>query len=146
MPTIADRPDRPTAIQTNLAAIFISLELSRSIWLITSLSPGFGERMRSIPCERGMLRHCWRGFRSCKRKRWRGRGNIADHRRPGSRAGWFLASSSAGAGRIESHVVDPASIATSRRRRRAKTDRIDGEMRFALCWRISAANPGSARW
>ena len=29
--------------------------------------------------------------------------------------------------RIESHVVDPASIATSRRRRRAKTDKIDGE-------------------
>jgi transposase len=28
---------------------------------------------------------------------------------------------------IESHVVDPASIATSHRRRRAKTDRIDGE-------------------
>jgi transposase len=28
---------------------------------------------------------------------------------------------------IESHVVDPASIATSRRHRRAKTDRIDGE-------------------
>src|SRR6266550_7833267 len=28
---------------------------------------------------------------------------------------------------IESHIVDPASIATSRRRRRAKTDRVDGE-------------------
>src|ERR1700735_4575180 len=28
---------------------------------------------------------------------------------------------------IESYVVDPASIASSRRRRRAKTDRIDGE-------------------
>ena len=28
---------------------------------------------------------------------------------------------------IESHIVDPASIMTSRRRRRAKTDRIDGE-------------------
>jgi transposase len=28
---------------------------------------------------------------------------------------------------IESHVVDPASITTSRRRRRAKTDRLDGE-------------------
>ncbi len=28
---------------------------------------------------------------------------------------------------IESHVVDAASIATSRRRRRAKTDKIDGE-------------------
>lgn len=29
---------------------------------------------------------------------------------------------------IESHVVDPASIAVSRRKRRIKTDRIDGEM------------------
>ena len=28
---------------------------------------------------------------------------------------------------LESYVVDPASIATSRRRRRAKTDKIDGE-------------------
>jgi transposase len=28
---------------------------------------------------------------------------------------------------IESHVVDAASILTSRRRRRAKTDRVDGE-------------------
>ena len=45
---------------------------------------------------------------------------------------------------IESHVVDPASIATSRRRRRAKTDRIDGEALFVRCWRISAANRGCA--
>ncbi len=29
----------PAAIQTNLAAIFVSLELSRSIWLITSTLP-----------------------------------------------------------------------------------------------------------
>src|SRR5271165_2069830 len=36
MPSVADRPEAPTAIQTHLAAIFISLELSRSIWLITS--------------------------------------------------------------------------------------------------------------
>jgi transposase len=28
---------------------------------------------------------------------------------------------------IESHIVDAASVMTSRRRRRAKTDRIDGE-------------------
>jgi transposase len=38
---------------------------------------------------------------------------------------------------IESHVVDPASIATSRRRRRAKTDKIDGEalLRTLLAYR-----------
>jgi hypothetical protein len=28
---------------------------------------------------------------------------------------------------IESHVVDPASVVTSRRRRRAKTDKLDGD-------------------
>jgi transposase len=39
---------------------------------------------------------------------------------------------------IESHVVDPASIATPRRRRRAKTDRLDGATTqsspLALLW------------
>ena len=33
------------AIHINLAAIFVSLELSRSAWLVTSLSPGGGEKM-----------------------------------------------------------------------------------------------------
>jgi hypothetical protein len=33
------------AIRTDLGAIFVSLELSRSSWLITSLSPGAGERV-----------------------------------------------------------------------------------------------------
>jgi transposase len=38
---------------------------------------------------------------------------------------------------IESHVVDPASIAVSRQRRRAKTDAIDGEtlLRTFLAWK-----------
>src|SRR5260370_29259884 len=34
-----------TAIRTHIAAIFMSLELSRSNWLVTSLSPGKGEKM-----------------------------------------------------------------------------------------------------
>ncbi len=34
MPIAADRVEAPTAIQTYLAAIFVSLELSRPIWLI----------------------------------------------------------------------------------------------------------------
>jgi transposase len=38
---------------------------------------------------------------------------------------------------VESHVVDAASVAVSRRRRRAKTDRIDGEalLRVLLAWK-----------
>jgi transposase len=35
----------PTAIRTQFGAIFVSLELSRSNWLIASLSPGRGEKM-----------------------------------------------------------------------------------------------------
>jgi hypothetical protein len=35
----------PTTIRADLCAIFISLELSRSIWLATSLLPGRGEKM-----------------------------------------------------------------------------------------------------
>ena len=37
--------DGPTAIRTHFGAIFVSLELSRSNWLVTSLSPGKGEKM-----------------------------------------------------------------------------------------------------
>src|SRR5258708_28046190 len=45
MQIAADRPQASTAIRTDLGAIFVSLELSRSTWLITSLSPGGGEKM-----------------------------------------------------------------------------------------------------
>ncbi len=45
MQAVNDRPELPSAILTNLGAIFVSLELSRSTWLITSLSPGGGEKM-----------------------------------------------------------------------------------------------------
>ena len=45
MQIVTDRPQARTAIRTDLGAIFVSLELSRSTWLITSLSPGGGEKM-----------------------------------------------------------------------------------------------------
>ena len=45
MQTDAAHAEPSTAIQTDLAAIFISLEMSRSIWFITSVSPGSGEKM-----------------------------------------------------------------------------------------------------
>src|ERR1700741_4132194 len=40
-----DKSEPLTAIHTDLGAIFVSLELSRSSWLITSLSPRGGEKM-----------------------------------------------------------------------------------------------------
>jgi transposase len=123
-----ERPVAPTAIRIDLGAIFVSLELSRSKWLITSLSPGGGEKMskHAVAADdiAGLLAH----FAELKRKA---------HARTGR---WFptIVIQEAGldgfwihrvlqAEGIESHIVDPASIATSRRRRRAKTDKIDGE-------------------
>jgi transposase len=52
MQNIAGRPEASTTtICTNLDAIFVSLELSRSTWLVTSLLPGGGDRMsrHSVP-------------------------------------------------------------------------------------------------
>lgn len=44
MQVTVDRTEAPAAIRIDLAAVLVSLELSRAKWLITSLSPG-GERM-----------------------------------------------------------------------------------------------------
>jgi transposase len=51
MQIIANRSEASNAIRSDLGAIFVSLELSRSTWLITSLSPGGGEKMskHSVP-------------------------------------------------------------------------------------------------
>jgi hypothetical protein len=38
MPKALAQPETPAAIRTNFTAIFVSIELSHSIWLITSLS------------------------------------------------------------------------------------------------------------
>jgi hypothetical protein len=59
MPEDALRPAQ-AAIRTELGAIFVSLELSRKAWLITSLSPGGGAKMskHSVPASDvcGLLR------------------------------------------------------------------------------------------
>ena len=57
MQIVTDRPQAPTAIRTDLGAIFVSLELSRSTWLITSLSPGGGEKMsKHTVCTENLIR------------------------------------------------------------------------------------------
>ena len=128
MQTEAAHAEPSTAIQTNLAAIFISLELSRSIWLITSLSPGSAEKMSKHSVRAGDVARLLARFLALKQKafaRTRKSFPIVVIQEAGL-DGFWLHRALAQEG-VESHVVDPASIATSRRRRRAKTDRIDGE-------------------
>lgn len=133
----------PAAIRVDLAAIFVSLELSRSKWLVTSLSPGGGEKMSrhivsggDVP---GLLGH----FAELQRKAAVRTGQsfrVISIQEAGLDGFWIHRVLEREG--IESYVVDPASIATSRRRRRAKTDRIDGE---ALVRALLAYNRGEPR-
>src|ERR1700730_17463668 len=60
--------EEPTAIRTNLGAIFVSLELSRSTWLITSLSPGGGEKMSKHSVSAGDIAALLSRFSELKQK------------------------------------------------------------------------------
>jgi transposase len=123
-----DAHEEPAAIHTHIGAIFISLELSRTRWLITSLVPGGGQRMSRHSVEAGDLAGLLARFWAIRDKVSARTGicyPIIVIQEAGLDGFWIhRALEKEG---IESHVVDAASIAVSRRRRRAKTDRIDGE-------------------
>ncbi|WP_371680969.1 IS110 family transposase [Microvirga sp. KLBC 81] len=132
-----------TAIRTDLSAIFVSMELSRSVWLITSLSPGAGEKMSKHSVRSGDVAELLARFAQlCEKARVR-TGQIFPIIvvQEAGLDGFWIHRVLQREG-IESYVVDPASIAVSRRRRRAKTDRIDGE---ALVRTLMAYKRGEPR-
>jgi transposase len=110
------------------AAIFVSLELSRAVWLVTALLPGATQKMSRHQVPGGDLAGLLSRFAELQRKAQARTGELARIvviQEAGLDGFWIhRVLESEG---IESHVVDPASIAVSRRHRRAKTDRIDGE-------------------
>lgn len=128
MQNVANRPGASTAICTSLGAIFVSLELSRSTWLVTSLSPGGGERMSRHSVTGGDVTVLLARLADLQ-----GKAQVRTGRcfpviviQEAGLDGFWIHRALRKEG-VESHVVDPASIAVQRRRRRAKTDRIDGE-------------------
>ena len=143
MRATAHQPEAPAAVHVGLGAIFVSLELSRSKWLITSLSPGRGEKMSKhmvVGSDVAAMLAC---FAELKRKAQARTGRnfaIIIIQEAGLDGFWIHRVLQTEG--IESHVVDPASIAVSRRRRRAKTDKIDGE---ALVLALLAYKRGEPR-
>jgi transposase len=122
------RSEALTALRVDLSAIFVSLELSRSKWLVTSLSPGAGERMSKFVVTGGDVPGLLACLAELQRKAKARTGSsfrIVSIQEAGLDGFWIHRILQREG--IESYVVDPASIATSRRRRRAKTDKIDGE-------------------
>ena len=126
---LLDHPsDGPTAIRTHIAAIFVSLELSRSNWLVTSLSPGKGEKMSRHSVVASDTAGLLALFAELRRKAQVRTGQsypIVTIQEAGLEGFWLHRVLQQEG--IESHVVDPASIAVPRKQRRAKTDRLDGE-------------------
>jgi len=112
-----------------LSAIFISLELSRSTWLVTALSPASGEKMSKFSIAAGDTAELFSRISILRDRSLHRTGNaypIITIQEAGL-DGFWLHRVLTNEG-IESNVVDPASITVSRRRRRAKTDRLDGEI------------------
>jgi len=128
MQALYPRPDEHAAVRTDLKAIFVSLELSRSTWVITSLSPGGGEKMSKHAVPSGDIPALLARLSQLKEKARARTGQVFPIIviQEAGLDGFWIHRVLQQEG-IESYVVDPASIATSRRRRRAKTDRIDGE-------------------
>ena len=136
MPTDHPATALQVAVRANDTKLFASLELSKSRWLVTVSAPGSEK----------LSKHAVSGGDSDALLELLGRLRTTAERRAGL-AVQVVVIQEAGldgfwlhrlleANGIESHVVDPASIAVDRRHRRAKTDAIDGEMllRTLMAW------------
>lgn len=129
MPMTADQSAASAAIRVELDAIFISLELSKSTWLITSLSPGAANKMSRHTVVGGDIAGLFARIGELRDRAQARTGRL--YRiiaiQEAGLDGFWLHRLLDREDWIESHIVDAASIAVSRKRRRAKTDRIDGE-------------------
>jgi transposase len=139
---LLEQPVEPAAILTHLGAIFVSLELSRSKWVITSVSPGAGEKMSRHVVEAGDVAALLARFAKLREKALARTGRsypIIVIQEAGLDGFWIHRILEREG--IESHVVDAASIPVPRRRRRAKTDRIDGETLLRILMAFKRGDP-----
>src|SRR5580704_13067180 len=144
--SIIDRPDALAATAVENGIIAVSLELSRSKWLVTSLVPG-SEKMSKHMVAAGnvaaLLALLVRRRRQAE-ERVGGPVRVVAIEEAGLDGFWLHRLLEANG--IESHVVDAASVAVPRRRRRGKSDGIDGETLLStlLAWRAAGVLDGAA--
>ena len=133
-----------TVVRVNDTKLFASLELSKSRWLVTVSAPGSEKLSKHVVSggDGGALLNLLGRLRASAERRGGMAVQVVVIQEAGLDGFWLHRLLEANG--IESHVVDPASIAVDRRHRRAKTDVIDGEMllRTLMAW----ARGGFARW
>jgi len=139
---LANFPIDQTAIRTDLGAIFVSLELSTRIWLVSSVQPG-RQRISKHEVKAGDVDALMALFIKARTEALSRQGQlypIVTIQEAGFDGFWVhRVLEDRG---VESHVVDPASIAVPRRRRNAKTDKVDG---LALLRTLMAYKRGEPR-
>ena len=128
-------PER-TGIPGDCATLFVSLELSRSTWVATSLAPGSKKMSKHtlVGGDGRKLLDLLARLKTRAEQRIAAPVKVVAIHEVGLDGFWIHRLLEANG--VESHVVDPASIAVPRRHRRAKTDAIDGEtlLRTLLAW------------
>jgi transposase len=130
-----------TGPQSDPDAIFVSLELSRSRWLVTSMSPGSVKMSKHAVSggDAGALLNLLARLRARTEQRTGALAKLVVIQEAGFDGFWIHRLLTAND--IESHVVEPASIAVPRRHRRAKTDIIDGEILLRTLRAFKRAEP-----
>jgi transposase len=118
---------KPAATLADNATIYVSLELSRSKWLATSLSPASDKMSKYFLAggDGAALLQLFSRLKTRAERTVKAALKLIVIQEAGLDGFWLHRLLEAN--NIESHVVDPASIAIPRRYRRSKTDRIDGE-------------------
>ena len=114
-------------VRFDATTLFVSLELSKSRWLVTASAPGSTKFSKhSVPGgDATALLELLKRLRATAEQRLGAPVAIAAIAEAGLDGFWLHRLLERHG--IASHIVDPASIAVPRRHRRAKTDRIDGE-------------------
>jgi transposase len=116
--------------------LFVSLELSRSTWVATSLAPGSKKMSKHtlVGGDGRKLLDLLARLKTRAEQRIAAPVKVVAIHEVGLDGFWIHRLLEANG--VESHVVDPASIAVPRRHRRAKTDAIDGEtlLRTLMAW------------
>jgi transposase len=128
MPTTGTAAQDHSAIPVDRAMLYVSLELIRSRWLVTSLSPNSAKLSNHTVAggDGNALLDLLALLQSKAMRRVGAPVKIVAIQEAGLDGFWIHRLLVANG--IESHVVEGASIAVPRRRRRTKTDMVDGEM------------------
>ena len=134
--TCTDHPlPAPTAARSDDSTLFAALELSRKSWLVATNAPGEEKvSKRTIAAGDGRaLLDLLAGLREKAERRIGKPVKVVVIQEAGLDGFWLHRLLEDG---IESHVVDPASIAVDRRKRRRKTDALDVDalLRTLMAW------------